>query len=101
MDEEEPLFDVHLAECVAQAAAIWLVLGTITRWQLRSIPRTQRVEFLRLLASAEAITLPASEDPRQSDVPEWIARRYWHLLETFVRNVNDTDEFGLVPKEPF
>jgi hypothetical protein len=83
--DEEPLFDLHWARCRAQSAAIWAGLEAIAP---------------RLFASAETITLPASEDPRQSGVSEWIAHRYWQLIEIFVAKVNEDNELGLAPNAP-
>jgi len=81
---EASSFDLHLAECTAQAAAIWVVLDGLLWLQLNRRPGKLRTEFLdRLLERAGTITLPMSKTPEGSDAPEWIARRYWQLVDTF------------------
>ncbi len=88
--DETTSFDLHLAECAAQAAAIWLVLETMLRFQLKDMRHAERAEFLdRLLEAAETITLPVSDDPEQSVAAEWIAHRYWKLIENFAARHRD------------
>ena len=83
--DERSSFDLHLAECTAQAAAIWLVLEEMLRFQLRDVPHMERVEFFgRLLKAAETITLPAGEEPSRTVSGEWIAHRYWELIDNFI-----------------
>jgi hypothetical protein len=99
--DEAPSFDLHLAECTAQAAAIWIVLEAILRLQFKGMRYTERAEFIdRLLEASETITLPVSDDPEQSDAAEWIAQRYWQLIENFAARVKEKDEFELAPKAP-
>jgi hypothetical protein len=84
MNERSP-FDLHLAECTAQAAAIWLVLEAMLRFQLRDAGHMERVEFFgRVLKAAETITLPAGEALGTTVSAEWIARRYWELIDNFI-----------------
>jgi len=88
--KEKPSFDLHLAECTAQAAAIWRVLETMLRFQLKDMRHAERAEFLdRLLEAAETITLPVSDDPEQSVAAEWIAYRHWQLIENFAAHQRD------------
>jgi hypothetical protein len=82
--DERASFDLYAAESAAQAAATWLVLETMIRFQLRHIPRPERAEFFDgLLEAAETITLPVSDCPKQRLAPEWVAHRYWLLIENF------------------
>jgi hypothetical protein len=83
--DERPSFDLHLAECTAQAAAIWLVLEAMVRFQLRQARHVERVEFFdRIRKAAETITLPAGEELGKGIPGEWIAHRYWELIDNFV-----------------
>lgn len=78
-------FDLHLTECTAQAAAIWLVLKAILQVQLEGISDEERTEFFdRLLDAAKTITLPVSDDAAKSGAAEWIAGRHWQLIENFI-----------------
>jgi hypothetical protein len=98
---ESPSFDLHLAECTAQAAAIWLVLETILRQQFKGMLHEERAEFIdRLLEAAETITLPVGEDPQHCEAAEWTAHRYWQLIENFAARARGKDDFGLAPKTP-
>jgi hypothetical protein len=83
--DERPSFDLHLAECTAQAAAIWLVLEEMLRFQLRDVRHTERIEFFgRMLKAAETITLPAGQELGQTISGKWIAHRYWELIDNFI-----------------
>jgi hypothetical protein len=82
--DERTSFDLHLAECTAQAAAIWLVLEAMLRFQLKDASHTERVKFFnRVLKAAETITLPAGEEVDTMS-GEWIAHRYWELIDGFI-----------------
>jgi hypothetical protein len=60
---ERSCFDLHLAECTAQSAAIWLVLEAMLRFQLRNTSAKERAKFFgQLLKAAETITLPVGEE---------------------------------------
>ncbi len=88
--DETPSFDLHVAESAAQAAATWLVLEAMLRLQLKDMPYTERVEFFDgLLETAESITLPVGDDSSQKVALEWIARRYWELIENFAARPRD------------
>ncbi len=88
--DETPSFDLHVAESAAQAAATWLVLEAMLRLQLKDMPYTERVEFFDgLLETAESITLPVGDDSGQKVALEWIARRYWELIENFAARPRD------------
>ena len=88
--DERSSFDLHLAECTAQAAAIWLVLEAMLRFQLRHAGHMNRVEFFgRMLKAAETITLPVGEELSNTASGEWIARRYWELIENFAARPRD------------
>jgi hypothetical protein len=81
---DETSLDLHAAESAAQAAATWLVLEAVVRFQLKYIPHQERVEFFdQLLETAETITLPVGDLPEQRLALEWIAHRYWLLVENF------------------
>jgi len=85
MPPKVPPSDLHLAECTAQAAAIWLVLKAILQAQLKSMSDEEGTEFVdQLLDAATTITLPVSDDAAQSGAAEWIAHRYWQLIENFI-----------------
>jgi hypothetical protein len=89
--EERFSFDLHAAECAAQAAAIWYVLEAVLRFQLRHISPAERVAFLDcLLESTEAITLPMGDGPGQRLTAEWIAERYWLLIENFATRCRES-----------
>ena len=82
--DERTSFDLHLAECTAQAAAIWLLLEAMLRFQLKDASHMERVKFFsRVLKAAETITLPAGEEVGTAS-GEWIARRYWELIDGFI-----------------
>lgn len=88
--DESPSFDLHVAESAAQAAATWLVLEAILRLQLKDMRQTERVEFFDgLLKAAETITLPIGDHPAQRVASEWIAGRYWELIENFAARHRD------------
>src|SRR5438477_12632597 len=85
LTDERSSFDLHLAECTAQAAAIWLMLEAMLRLQLRDVRHMERVEFFgRLRKAAETITLPTGEESGQTGSAEWIAHRYWELIDNFI-----------------
>jgi hypothetical protein len=76
--------------CASQAVATWLVLEATLRLQLKNMQHTERIEFLdRLLEAAETITLPVSDHQEQSVAAEWIAHRYWRLIENFAARHRD------------
>ena len=78
--DEAPPFDLHAAESAAQSAAIWLVLEMIVRQQLRHASPAEHSKFLdSLVETAETIMLPRG----QQVALEWIARRYWCLVDNF------------------
>ena len=82
--DERSCFDLHLAECTAQSAAIWLVLEAMLRLQLRNTSPVERARFFgQLLTAAETITLPVGEGSDQAISAEWIAHRYWELIDNF------------------
>jgi hypothetical protein len=82
--DERPCFDLHLAECTAQSAAIWLVLEAMLRFQLRDTSAGERAKFFgQLLKAGETITLPVGEGSDQAISAEWIAHRYWELINNF------------------
>ena len=84
--EEAPAFDLHAAESAAQIAAMWLVLEKLVRQQLRYAPRCERSEFLDdLLEAADTIILPEG----QQVALEWIAHRYWSLIDNFAKKCKD------------
>ena len=45
--------------------------------------------FDGLLEAAESITLPVGDDSGQKVALEWIARRYWELIENFAARPRD------------
>jgi hypothetical protein len=82
---ERSCFDLHLAECTAQSAAIWLVLEAMLRFQLRDTSAKERAKFFgQLLKAAETITLPVGKESDQAISAEWIAHRYWELINNFL-----------------
>jgi len=88
--DETPSFDLHVAESAAQAAATWLVLETMLRLQLKDMQHRERAEFFdELLEAAESITLPVSDDSGQTVASEWIAHRYWELIDNFAARPRD------------
>ena len=88
--DETPSFDLHVAESAAQAAATWLVLEAMLRFQLKDRQHMERAEFFDgLLEAAESITLPVSDDSSQKVASEWIARRYWELIDNFAARPRD------------
>jgi hypothetical protein len=82
--DERSCFDLHLAECTAQSAAIWLVLEAMLRFQLKDASPGERARFFgQLLKAAETITLPVGDGSDQAISAEWIAHRYWELIDNF------------------
>jgi len=78
-------FDLHLAESTAQAAAIWFVLDSLLERQLSTMTPTDRERFLATMATEAAkLVLPESINPNDNAAMEWIARRYWELIENFI-----------------
>ena len=59
---------------------MWLVLEKMVRQQLRHSSQCERSEFLDdLIKAADTIILPEG----QQVALEWIAHRYWYLIENF------------------
>jgi hypothetical protein len=84
MSERLP-FDLHLAESTAQAAAIWFVLDALLERHLSTTSPMERTRFRAALA-AEAVTLalPEGVDPSDNAAMDWVAKRYWELIDNFI-----------------
>ena len=91
MSETLP-FDLHLAESTAQAAAIWFVLDALLERQLSTMTPMERERFLAALAAkAATLVLPESVDPNDNAAMDWIAKRYWELIENFIARNSAVD----------